>query len=171
LAVRRIEIDRERCEGPSCALCVEVCDRGVLDVKGDEVVIVNLEACDACDECVRVCPNDAIDIYRYRERQFLSAMVRAMRGDPSGLEVARKVVMRGRDVFGDTWFYLTREVERTSRIKRMARREGKRARLYECRCKLCGKRFKSNKKVDVCSECANKRSRQERVSRRFTRKG
>ncbi|WP_457614612.1 4Fe-4S binding protein [Methanopyrus sp.] len=154
--VRRIEIDRTRCEGPSCALCVEVCDRGVLKVKGEEIVIADLEACDACDECVRVCPNDAIDIYRYRERQFLSAMVRAMHGDDNGLEIARKVVMRGKDVFGDTWFYLRRELERTGRIKREAELEGKRAKLYECTCKICGKKFKSNKKLDVCSKCSGR---------------
>ncbi|WP_148688982.1 4Fe-4S dicluster domain-containing protein [Methanopyrus sp. SNP6] len=155
--VRRIEIDRTRCDGASCALCVEVCERGVLKIKDEEVVIADLEACDACDKCVRVCPNDAIDLYRYRERQFLSAMVRAMNNsDDNGLEVARRVVMRGRDVFGDTWFYLRRELERTCRIKREAELEGKRAKLYECTCKVCGKKFKGNKKLDVCSECANR---------------
>ncbi len=155
-AVKRIEIDEDRCEGPSCALCVEVCGRGVLDVKGDEMVIVNLDACDACDECVRVCPNNAIDIHRYRERQLLSAMSRLMKGDEKGLDVARKVVMRGMEAFGDSWYYIKREIENTGRIYRMKNEVGKRTSLKTKTCKICGRKFKTNSDIDVCSECSKR---------------
>jgi 2-oxoglutarate ferredoxin oxidoreductase subunit delta len=46
------------CKG--CGLCVAFCPTGVLEFKGDEVIVAHPEKCSACHWCDTHCPDLAI---------------------------------------------------------------------------------------------------------------
>jgi MinD superfamily P-loop ATPase len=54
-----IEIDQERCN--LCSRCVVICDRKVLVLRDEGIVIEHPQVCDGCGTCQEVCPEDAID--------------------------------------------------------------------------------------------------------------
>jgi NAD-dependent dihydropyrimidine dehydrogenase PreA subunit len=58
----KITIDRKECDGAECAECAEVCAAEILIVKGDEIIIQNPEECDLCENCMDICPNEAIEV-------------------------------------------------------------------------------------------------------------
>ncbi len=58
-ACRPIEIDQGRCS--LCGRCVVVCERHVLVLRDEDMVIEQPQACDGCGACQEVCPEDAID--------------------------------------------------------------------------------------------------------------
>ena len=55
-----IEVKKEWCKG--CGICVEACQRKVLEMKGvyPEVVLIN--ECTACGMCEVLCPDFAIAV-------------------------------------------------------------------------------------------------------------
>ena len=55
-----ITIYEKWCKG--CGFCVEYCPTGVLAMKGVVPVVVDLEACTACQMCDYVCPDFAITV-------------------------------------------------------------------------------------------------------------
>lgn len=74
----RIEIDKEKCQGLKCRLCLEVCPNRVLAVVGkvpaqkgrvrsrDQFVVEEQrpQFCTVCLDCVAVCPEHCIRISR-----------------------------------------------------------------------------------------------------------
>ena len=63
--IAEIHIDCERCKG--CGFCVEFCDRLVLEMSSEHntkgyrlVAVKDIEACNLCQICQRVCPEFAI---------------------------------------------------------------------------------------------------------------
>ncbi|WP_409199522.1 4Fe-4S binding protein [Methanobrevibacter sp. DSM 116169] len=58
----KVIIDHDKCQGPSCAECVDTCPMGIFVIEGDKIVVENEEICSLCEICMDVCPNDAIKI-------------------------------------------------------------------------------------------------------------
>jgi 2-oxoglutarate ferredoxin oxidoreductase subunit delta len=56
----RIEIKVSWCKG--CGLCVEYCNRGVLEMNGTKPEVVQAERCTRCLQCEAICPDFAIQI-------------------------------------------------------------------------------------------------------------
>jgi 2-oxoglutarate ferredoxin oxidoreductase subunit delta len=48
------------CKG--CGLCVEYCNRGVLEMNGVLPKVVNAEKCTRCLQCEVICPDFAIEV-------------------------------------------------------------------------------------------------------------
>ncbi len=48
------------CKG--CGLCVEYCNRGVLEMKGVLPEVIQAERCTRCLQCEAICPDFAITI-------------------------------------------------------------------------------------------------------------
>ena len=60
MAEKKVKLEEEKCVG--CGICVDTCEKGVLEM-GDEVVkIAHLEKCNGCNDCVEACPNDALSL-------------------------------------------------------------------------------------------------------------
>ncbi|MDH5266464.1 MAG: 4Fe-4S binding protein [Candidatus Bathyarchaeota archaeon] len=55
-----IKIDEEKCTG--CGTCVDICPVGVLEIKDEKSVVVNLDECLVCRACEVQCPEGAIEI-------------------------------------------------------------------------------------------------------------
>lgn len=55
-----LELDAGRCTG--CAVCTQVCPRGVLAMRGRTVGIVDRGACIECGACERNCAYGAIGV-------------------------------------------------------------------------------------------------------------
>lgn len=51
-------IDSDKCDG--CGLCISVCERNGLKLKGNIVIVDETAECDWCTMCEAVCPKDAI---------------------------------------------------------------------------------------------------------------
>jgi NAD-dependent dihydropyrimidine dehydrogenase PreA subunit len=51
-------IDTEECTG--CAICIDVCPSGAIDIVGDVAVVVDEDLCTACGECMDECLLGAI---------------------------------------------------------------------------------------------------------------
>lgn len=67
--MNRIEIDRDRCK--ACRLCIEVCNKSLLDLSGElnskgyhPIAIHNMEECTACALCGVMCPEGCIAVYK-----------------------------------------------------------------------------------------------------------
>jgi len=56
----KIEIKVSWCKG--CGLCVEYCNRDVLEMQGPLPRVVNAEKCSRCLQCEAICPDFAITI-------------------------------------------------------------------------------------------------------------
>jgi 2-oxoglutarate ferredoxin oxidoreductase subunit delta len=56
----RIDIKVSWCKG--CGLCVEYCNRGVLEMNGTKPAVVQAERCTRCLQCEAICPDFAIRI-------------------------------------------------------------------------------------------------------------
>jgi 2-oxoglutarate ferredoxin oxidoreductase subunit delta len=55
-----IEVKQEWCKG--CKICVEACNRQVLEMKGLYPEVINIDACNACGMCEVLCPDFAITV-------------------------------------------------------------------------------------------------------------
>lgn len=55
-----IEVRLSWCKG--CGLCVDYCNRGTLEMRGKEVVVVKPETCTRCLMCEAICPDFAIEV-------------------------------------------------------------------------------------------------------------
>jgi 2-oxoglutarate ferredoxin oxidoreductase subunit delta len=55
-----IDIKTEWCKG--CAICVDACNRNVLEMKGMYVEVIDIDACNACGMCEVLCPDFAITV-------------------------------------------------------------------------------------------------------------
>jgi 2-oxoglutarate ferredoxin oxidoreductase subunit delta len=55
-----IEVREEWCKG--CAICVEFCPEGVLEMDGSVVKVANRDACKGCNMCELMCPDFAISV-------------------------------------------------------------------------------------------------------------
>ena len=55
-----LKLDREKCTG--CALCTDVCPRGVLLVRNHKAEIINRDQCIECGACSKNCAFDAISV-------------------------------------------------------------------------------------------------------------
>jgi len=51
-----INIDDDRCD--ACGKCVNICPRGILTKKGNEIEMQNLVECTLCKDCVQACEAD-----------------------------------------------------------------------------------------------------------------
>jgi 2-oxoglutarate ferredoxin oxidoreductase subunit delta len=67
--MNRLDIDRDRCK--ACGLCIEVCQRHLLDLAEDlnakgyhPIDIHDSEQCTACALCGIACPEGAIAVYK-----------------------------------------------------------------------------------------------------------
>ncbi len=73
MAKGEIVILEDSCKG--CALCVEYCPKGCIQVSKDKFTsggallpeFVNKDACTACMTCGAMCPDFAIEVYKYVE--------------------------------------------------------------------------------------------------------
>ena len=52
-----LKYDIEKCVG--CELCVEVCPRGVFEMRDKRAVITDRDLCIECGTCIRECPQGA----------------------------------------------------------------------------------------------------------------
>lgn len=65
-----LKIDKDRCK--ACALCVESCPKGILELSKTElskrgmpfVECVKPEECIGCQACALMCPDAAIEIFK-----------------------------------------------------------------------------------------------------------
>ena len=55
-----IEVKVSWCKG--CGLCVEYCNRDVLEMRGVLPQVVHAERCTRCLQCEAVCPDFAIEV-------------------------------------------------------------------------------------------------------------
>lgn len=55
---KRPKIDVDECTG--CGLCVDVCDKEVLDLVDDICTVIKADACEGCGDCAEECPTEAI---------------------------------------------------------------------------------------------------------------
>jgi 2-oxoglutarate ferredoxin oxidoreductase subunit delta len=55
-----IQIKVSWCKG--CGLCVDYCNRGVLEMKDALPIVVNAERCSRCMLCEAICPDFAITV-------------------------------------------------------------------------------------------------------------
>ena len=60
-----IQIKVSWCKG--CGLCVEYCNRGVLEMKDGLAEVVNAEKCSRCMLCEAICPDFAITVIDRKE--------------------------------------------------------------------------------------------------------
>jgi len=75
MAKGEIVILEDSCKG--CALCVEYCPKGCIQVVKDKFTgggallpeFVNKEDCIACKICGQLCPDFAIEVYKYVEEE------------------------------------------------------------------------------------------------------
>jgi len=51
-----INIDKDRCD--ACGKCIDICPRGILTKKGNEIEMQNLVECTLCKDCVEACETD-----------------------------------------------------------------------------------------------------------------
>lgn len=71
LARGEVVIDEALCKG--CGLCVDFCTRGCIEIAPDKVSVRGLplatfaapEKCNACGVCGWMCPDFAIEVYKY----------------------------------------------------------------------------------------------------------
>ena len=71
MAKGEIDINEQRCKG--CGLCVEFCPRECMVITGEKISpngfplpeLANPEACTACCICGWMCPDYAIDVYKF----------------------------------------------------------------------------------------------------------
>ena len=70
MAKNRIIVNVEGCKG--CALCVDACPKGILEMdkatvnqKGyNPAICTDMDACTACAMCAIICPDSAIEVER-----------------------------------------------------------------------------------------------------------
>ncbi|NLP01023.1 MAG: 4Fe-4S binding protein [Fibrobacter sp.] len=55
-----LKLNREKCTG--CALCTDVCPRGVLHIQNHKVEIINRDRCIECGACSTNCAFNAISV-------------------------------------------------------------------------------------------------------------
>jgi 2-oxoglutarate ferredoxin oxidoreductase subunit delta len=68
--MNRLEIDKDRCK--ACKLCIEVCNRRLLDLAAEElnakgyhpIELHDPEKCTACALCALVCPEGCFTVYK-----------------------------------------------------------------------------------------------------------
>lgn len=70
----KVKIDRELCKG--CGLCVRSCPRRLLVISKqinsmgfNTPVVTDITKCSGCASCAIVCPDCAIEIYKYDGRK------------------------------------------------------------------------------------------------------
>ena len=71
MAKGEIVVNEKRCKG--CGLCVEFCPQDCIAITGEKIgpngfllpEVVKPEACTACCICGWMCPDYAIDVYKY----------------------------------------------------------------------------------------------------------
>ena len=71
MAKGEIIILEDSCKG--CALCVEYCPKGCIQISKDRFApsgallpeFANAEECSACRTCGNMCPDFAIEVYKY----------------------------------------------------------------------------------------------------------
>ncbi len=56
-----VEIVINKDKCDACGECVDVCPSGVYEIKDDKAEPVNIEDCVECCACIDVCPNEAIE--------------------------------------------------------------------------------------------------------------
>ncbi|MCK4245405.1 MAG: 4Fe-4S binding protein [Candidatus Omnitrophica bacterium] len=60
MAEKKVKLNEEECVG--CGVCVDACEKDVLEMTDDVVKIVHQEKCDGCNSCVEACPNEALSV-------------------------------------------------------------------------------------------------------------
>ena len=58
MAVRKISIDKEKCDG--CGLCVTACHEGAIELVDGKAELVRENVCDGLGDCLPACPQGAI---------------------------------------------------------------------------------------------------------------
>jgi 2-oxoglutarate ferredoxin oxidoreductase subunit delta len=75
MAKGEIVVNEQRCKG--CGLCVEFCPQDCITITGKKISpsgfvlpeVVKSEACTACCICGWMCPDYAIDVYKYTKEK------------------------------------------------------------------------------------------------------
>ncbi len=70
--IANITINYDRCAGEKCGLCINVCPRGILELK-DGKIVVNEEKitdCTLCRECETLCPFRALKV-QWLENEYI----------------------------------------------------------------------------------------------------
>ena len=75
MAKGEIVINETLCKG--CGYCVKFCSRGCIEIAGDKFTpqgyllpaFINPEKCNACCVCAWMCPDFAIEVYKYVEEE------------------------------------------------------------------------------------------------------
>ena len=75
MAKGEITIDEKLCKG--CGYCTKFCTRGCIVIPGDKYtpqgymlpVFVETDKCNACGVCGWMCPDLAIEVYKYVETE------------------------------------------------------------------------------------------------------
>ena len=75
MAKGEIVIDETLCKG--CGYCVKFCSRGCIEIVGDKFTpqgyllpsFTHPENCNACCVCAWMCPDFAIEVYKYVEEE------------------------------------------------------------------------------------------------------
>ncbi|HCG76760.1 MAG: 4Fe-4S ferredoxin [bacterium (Candidatus Ratteibacteria) CG_4_10_14_3_um_filter_41_18] len=60
MAEEKVKLDVEKCVG--CGICVDTCEKSVLEMADDVVKVAHPEKCDGCNSCVEACPNEALTL-------------------------------------------------------------------------------------------------------------
>ncbi len=58
--VATIAVIQDKCVG--CGMCVEVCPRNVITLKGKKAFVIDRDACLECGACVKNCAFDALSV-------------------------------------------------------------------------------------------------------------
>ncbi len=57
-----INIDYGKCNGLNCLECLDLCPMQVFEIKNEQPVVSNADACCRCLACQEVCSYDAISL-------------------------------------------------------------------------------------------------------------
>ena len=85
-----LDIDQNLCN--ACEECIEACPRDLLELRGEKLVVKDLERCLICSACAEACPKDAVKV-SYDSTKFIFKVESAGGLPPEEIvELATKVL-------------------------------------------------------------------------------
>lgn len=58
-----VKIKEEWCKGPDCGICIYICPKKVLEMKGITAAVKDIDSCTGCLLCEIECPDFAIRVF------------------------------------------------------------------------------------------------------------